>query len=112
MQRLFPPESDAMTDAQRKAAEEIVGKRGGLKGPLGLWLHVPEMARRIAPVGGYLLNEGPLPEPQREIAILVTARFWQSEYEWYAHAKLAKEAGVAPTVIAAILENKRPPLEG
>jgi 4-carboxymuconolactone decarboxylase len=112
MQRLFPPEPDAMTDAQRKAAEEIVGKRGGLKGPLGLWLHVPEMARRIAPVGGYLLQEGALPARQREIAILVTARFWQSEYEWYAHAKLAKEAGVTPEIIAAIRDGKPPKLEG
>jgi 4-carboxymuconolactone decarboxylase len=112
MQRLFPPEPDQMTDAQRKAAEEIVGKRGGLKGPLGLWLHVPEMARRIAPVGGYLLQDGQLPAAQREIAILVTARFWQSEYEWYAHAKLAREAGVAQPVIDAIMAGTRPPLSG
>ncbi len=112
MQRLFPPEPDAMSDAQRKAAEEIIGKRGRLAGPLGLWLHVPEMARRIAPVGRYLLQDGQLPAAQRQIAILVTARFWQSEYEWYAHAKLAKDAGVPQPVIDAILAGKRPPLSG
>jgi len=112
MQRLFPPTPEQMSDAQKRAAEEIIGKRGRLAGPLGLWLHVPEMARRIAPVGGYLLQDGLLPAAQREIAILVTARFWESEYEWYAHAKLARDAGVAEPVIDAILARRRPPLAG
>jgi 4-carboxymuconolactone decarboxylase len=112
MQRLFPPAQDQMSEAQQRAAEEIIGKRGRLSGPLGLWLHVPEMARRIAPVGGFLLQDGKLPAAQREIAILVTARFWQSEYEWYAHARLAREAGVAPAVIDTILTGKRPALAG
>ena len=112
MQRLFPPTPEQMSDAQKRAAGEIIGKRGRLGGPLGLWLHVPEMARRIAPVGGFLLHEGQLPAAQREIAILVTARFWQSEYEWYAHAKLARAAGVAQSVIDTILAEKRPALSG
>jgi 4-carboxymuconolactone decarboxylase len=112
MQRLFPPKQDQMTEAQRRVAEEIQRTRGGLSGPLGIWLHNPEMARHIAPVGGFLRSEGKLPGRLRELAILVTARFWKSEYEWYSHCKQAVSEGLPQVVVDAIHQGKRPTLDG
>ena len=43
-----------------------------------------------------------------ELAILVTARHWTAQFEWYAHSRLAREAGLDETIITAIREHKRP----
>ena len=37
-----------------------------------------------------------------EVAILVEAREWRAEFEWWAHVRLARRAGVSAEVIAAI----------
>lgn len=112
MQRILPPSPDGMPPAQRAAHDEIIAQLGGLSGPSGVWLHVPEMARRIAPVGVWLRKSGALPGRTREIAILVTAQVWKSEYEWYSHAKIAAAVGVPAPVIAALQKGERPPLDG
>jgi 4-carboxymuconolactone decarboxylase len=112
MQRVMPPPRDTMPASQRAVHDEIVAHLGGLSGPSGVWLHVPEMARRIAPVGVWLRKQGALPDRTREIAILVTAQFWKSEYEWYSHAKIATEVGVPAAVIDALHQGTRPPLQG
>src|SRR5258706_2950833 len=111
MQRVFPPKADQMSPEQRAVADEIQRTRGGLSGPLGIWIHNPEMARLIAPVGGYL-RSAKLPDRLRELAILVTAQFWKSEYEWYSHCKQAAAAGLPQAVIDAIHQGKRPALDG
>ena len=42
------------------------------------------------------------------MAILMTARAWGSQYEWYAHEPLALKAGLDPAVIAAIGAGRKP----
>jgi len=49
-----------------------------------------------------------LPAPLRELAILLTARHWTAQYEWYAHNKIAREAGLAGAICEAIAEGKKP----
>ena len=49
-----------------------------------------------------------LPARLNELAILVVARHWTAQYEWYAHRGLAMEAGLAPHIADAIAERKRP----
>ena len=112
MQRLLPPSADKMSPEQRAVADEIQRTRGGLSGPLGVWIHNPEMARLIAPVGGFLRSEGKLPGRLRELAILVTARFWKAEYEWYSHHKQAASEGLPQAAIDTIHQGKRPTLDG
>jgi len=43
-----------------------------------------------------------LPIELRELAILTTARFYDSEYEWHQHVDVAREAGINPATIRAI----------
>ena len=103
----IPPEK--MTQAQRKAADGITsGPRGSLRGPFNTMLRSPELADRAQRVGEYLRFHTKLPPQLKELAILVCGRHWTAQYEWYAHAKLAREAGVDPAAIAAIAEAKRP----
>ena len=47
-----------------------------------------------------------------ELAILVTAKHWNAEFEWYVHEREARAAGVADETIAAIAAGRQPALEG
>src|SRR6266853_3375343 len=49
-----------------------------------------------------------LPEALRETIIIATAREIKSQYEFYAHARLARQAGVAEDTIQAIARGTAP----
>merc|ERR1712087_414485 len=46
-----------------------------------------------------------------ELAILVTARAWTAQVEWYAHAAMARRSGITKEAIAAIAERRPPHFE-
>jgi 4-carboxymuconolactone decarboxylase len=106
----YPPlELEAMTPAQREVAEAIAsGPRGGLRGPFQAWLRSPEVAQRLQKVGEYLRFSSSVPRRLNELAILITARAWDAQFEWYAHHRLALEAGLDPAVAADIAAGRRP----
>jgi 4-carboxymuconolactone decarboxylase len=106
----FPPlHPEAMTADQRRVADAIAsGPRGGLRGPFQAWLRSPEIANRLQKVGEYLRFSSSVPRRLNELAILITARAWDAQFEWYAHHRLALEAGLDPAVAADIAEGRRP----
>ena len=110
--RRFKELTDAdMTDAQRAVHRAIAsGPRGGVRGPFNALLRSPELADRVQKVGEYVRFRSSLPAPLNELAILVTARHWGAQFEWYAHRQLALAAGLAPAVIDDIAAGKRPSL--
>ena len=98
-----------MSPAQRQAAEAIAaGPRGGLRGPFNAWLRSPELADRAQRLGEYLRFRSSVPKRLNELAILITARAWDAEFEWHAHYPLALRAGLDPAVAADIAAGKRP----
>lgn len=107
----FPILTDAeMTDAQRSVVAEIAsGPRGGVRGPFLALLHNPELARRLQGLGEYLRFQTGLPDPLVELAILVTARHFSCQYEWFAHERLARMAGLPDAIIAAVASDSTPP---
>ena len=107
--RMPPIPPDQMTEAQKKAADEIVaGPRGEVRGPYVPLLRSPELARRLQRTGEYLRFQGGLEGRQREMMILLAARHWTQQYEFSAHQALALKAGLKPNVITAIAEGRRP----
>jgi 4-carboxymuconolactone decarboxylase len=106
----FPPLARAaMTPAQTRVADAIVsGPRGGLRGPFQAWLRSPELADRLQKVGEHLRFYSTVPARLNELAILITARAWDAQFEWWAHHRLALEAGLDPAVAADIAEGRRP----
>jgi len=106
----FPPLADeAMTPDQRTVANAIrTGPRGGLRGPFQAWLRSPELAQRLQAVGEYVRFSSSIPARLNELAILITARAWDAQFEWWAHHRLALEAGLDPGIAAAIAEGRRP----
>jgi len=100
---------DRMTPAQRTVAEAIMsGPRGRMSGPFNAWLRSPELADRLQKVGEYVRFNTSLDKRLNEMAIIMTAQYWGSQYEWYAHAPLAIKAGLDPETIAALGAGKKP----
>jgi 4-carboxymuconolactone decarboxylase len=107
--RLPPIPESKLNEAQcRVRAEIAAGPRGGVRGPFDALLRSPELADRLQKVGTYVRFESSLPARLSELAILVTARYWSAQYEWYAHRKLAEKAGLAPAIADAIAARRRP----
>ena len=99
-----------MTAAQREVAAEITaGPRGEVRGPFIALLHNAELARGIQQLGEHLRFHNKLPMATLEIAVLVTAREWDCQFEWYMHDRIARKAGLDPRIIDAIAQGKEPP---
>jgi alkylhydroperoxidase family enzyme len=86
----------------------LTGPDGALEGPFNAMLVCPELGRRIQSVGEYIRFQGALPARLREFAILLVASDERSEYEWYAHASVARSLGLRENVLSEILL-RRPP---
>jgi 4-carboxymuconolactone decarboxylase len=109
MKRISPPDFAALTPEQAQVHAAIAaGPRGGVRGPLAVWLHRPALASRAQALGQYCRYETCLPPRLSELAIIVTGAIWQSDYEWAAHAPLALAAGIAPEIVDALRDGREP----
>lgn len=98
-----------MTPRQREAYQGIVsGPRKGAVGPFNALLRSPDVADRVQRVGEYVRFQSTIPAALNEMAILITGRFWGAQFEFWAHRRLAREAGLADSIIDAIAEGRRP----
>ncbi|MDP8990774.1 MAG: carboxymuconolactone decarboxylase family protein, partial [Acidobacteriota bacterium] len=106
----FPPLTwDTMTPQQKPMVQNLLaGERGGTNGPFNVTLRDPEMGDIAQKLGAQLRFHTALPNRLNEMAILMTARFWNSQYEWYSHHRNALTAGLSASVIDAIAQGKRP----
>lgn len=112
MARLTTLELDEMTAEQREVAEAIMaGPRGGLRGPFQAWLRSPELADHGQRLGAYCRFGTSLPKNLSELAIILTGKHWASQFEFYAHARLAREAGIADEAVEAIRTGGTPTFE-
>ncbi len=113
MSRLSKKSPDELTDGQREQFERISRFRqpdadGQIGGPFDPWIRSPEVARRAVSLGNFVWERTTLSRRIVELAIVVTARFWRSNVEWVAHARMAREQGVSPAVIDAVFEQVTP----
>jgi 4-carboxymuconolactone decarboxylase len=107
--RMPPIPADKWTDAQKKAAEEITsGPRKELVGPFIPLLRSPEFMSRLQKVGEYLRFNTKLGSNISEFIILIIARQWTQQFEWYSHESLALKAGIKAETIKAIADGQRP----
>ena len=110
MSRIKPLDQAALGERQRQVYAEIAGPRGGVvRGPFAIWLASnPELADRANRLGNALRSEGRLDKRLFELMVLVIARHWTAQYEWWVHAAHGREVGLSAAVISAIAE-RRPP---
>ena len=116
--KLIPPE--ALTPEQKKVADAIrsgprsavknssAAKPGPLGGPFNVWLRSPGVGDIIQNLGAEIRFRSSLPTKLNELAIIITARHWSCQYEWFAHHRLALEAGLDPAIGEDIAQGRRP----
>jgi 4-carboxymuconolactone decarboxylase len=108
-----------MNDEQTEVAERILGGRRMegrpkaeptqvLGGPFNAWMQSPKLADALQVVGEFLRFNTSLPTKLSELAILLSARHWTAQYEWYAHARMALAGGLDPRIVDAIAAGRRP----
>ena len=107
----FKPLTYAELDADQKAyvdRETAAGRRLGPGGPSNINLRSPEMADLSRELTDYLRFKSPMQRKLKEIAVMLTARFWGGQYVWYSHRQQALDAGLAPAFISALARGERP----
>ncbi len=109
MSRLPQLDETELDAEQRQVLEAMqAGPRGGAPGPLAIWLQSPGFCDPAQRLGAFVRFGSTLPPRLYEIAVLVVAAHWQTQFEWWAHARLAREGGVAQTTIEAIKAGQPP----
>lgn len=104
------PEAAAVWDTiVATRGEHVVSDTSALIGPFNAMVHAPDVGERLASLGAALRFGTSLGRRLTEVAILTVASRWQAEFEWSAHARLAREAAVPDAVIDAIGQGADPP---
>lgn len=97
------------TGAERALAERFLKEtRTGLGGPWNLMLRSPVMSEHLLEIYNYYRWKSTIPKPLMELAILVTAREWSAQFEWFAHYPIALKEGVSASLLADLRVGKRP----
>lgn len=113
MSRLSNVDATQMTAEQRRVHDEIAaGPRGTVPPPHQIWLHAPRFCEVAHKVGEYCRYQATLPQALSELAILVAGRHWRADYEWWAHSRIAREAGLPEKIIEAVRVGNYPDFSG
>jgi 4-carboxymuconolactone decarboxylase len=103
--RLPLPNREDLDDAGKKAYDRGTtpgATIAGLQGPAGIQLYSSKTAAHASALNRYLRFEAGFTGHVREVAILITAREMDSQFEWVAHEPEALKQGVPQQVIDVI----------
>jgi 4-carboxymuconolactone decarboxylase len=109
--RFAPLKADELSPAQKAWADMIAAPPRNAKfgnPPYRAYIRNPELAPRLSALSDYLRWNTSLPPRLSEFAILLTARQWTAQYEWFAHYPLALKAGLDPKILADVAAGRRP----
>lgn len=107
--RFKPLTWEQLTPEQRTMVNDLLaGTRTSLNGPFNALLRSPETGNLAQKLGEHMRFRTSVPRRLNEMAILLTARWWSAQYEWYAHRTLALSAGLNAAVIDDIQAGRRP----
>jgi 4-carboxymuconolactone decarboxylase len=90
---------------------ELVNDEGGLIGPFNAFVHAPGVGRHLSALGGRLRFKTSIPRRLSELAIITVGAGWKAEFEWWVHARMAREHGVSDVVLDAIGRGDDPPFD-
>ncbi len=109
--RLPLPKREALDEQGKRVYDSVLDPKrptlAGFQGPAGIWLHSTRVGEPFREMNRILRAEVPLEPRLRELAILVTAREFDSQFEWTAHEPVALKEGLDPKVLD-IVKFRRP----
>jgi 4-carboxymuconolactone decarboxylase len=89
----------------------VVTADGGLAGPFNAFVTAPGTGQRLSSLGATLRFGTSIERRLTEVAIITIGARWRAEFEWWAHARMAREHGIADAVVDAIGRGENPPFE-
>jgi 4-carboxymuconolactone decarboxylase len=95
-----------MTPEQKVLTDRALAGRGTI-GTFNILLRSPGLSEAIRGTAGSRAGS-PLSTKQYELAIIINARYWTTQFEWLVHHRSAVQAGVSEATVAAIAEGRRP----
>jgi 4-carboxymuconolactone decarboxylase len=104
------PEQKTFVDAVLKSprgSREFLSATPVLS-PMGILLPSPVMGTLFEQAQAYARFGSSNPPKYNELAIIIAARIWNSNYAWRAHSGSARAAGIGPDIIESIRLGKRP----
>jgi 4-carboxymuconolactone decarboxylase len=108
--RLPLPEREQLDEQARQTYDSLAdpagGSLAGLRGPGGIRLHSPAVSNGLRPVNLHLRQPDVIDPRTRELAILVTAREHDCQFEWAAHETEARKEGVSDEIIDIVRNRK------
>jgi len=110
--RFKPLTWETMTPEQKNMTRAVLGgQRGHMQGPYNVLLRSPEVGQLAQQFGAQTRFHSSLPLALNELAILMVARDWTAQFVWWAHRRIAEEAGLPPALIQAIAQRQTTPLD-
>lgn len=116
--RITPITYDQTTPQQRQVWESLlttrgdpsrlVGEDGALVGPFNSMIASPDIGGRISELGSAVRFRNSVDNRLLELAIITVGAHWRSNFEWYAHSRMAADAGIDRSVIDALAEGTTP----
>ena len=101
---------DGVVGSRGVAGGELVSDDGGLVGPFNAFVLAPGVGRHLSALGGRLRFRTSIDRRLSELTIITVGARWRAEFEWYAHAAMAREQGVPGPVVDAIGRGAEPPI--
>lgn len=101
----------ALSARQKEILAQLTRGRGRVLTPYKVWIHSPDLAEPMETMGTQLNKKSSLSPLEVEIAILVVALFWQSDYVIQAHLRHGRREGVAESAIEALMSGRRATFE-
>jgi 4-carboxymuconolactone decarboxylase len=122
--RIGPLVPESLTGDQRALYDTIIGgprsagrqrqsltaNDGALVGPFNAMLLSPPVGMAVQALGAALRFETVLTDRQRELAILLVAATWKSDFERLAHEAISRSVGLTDNEIEALARGDAPPL--
>jgi 4-carboxymuconolactone decarboxylase len=105
--RFKPLTYEQMNPQQRKMTDIAVAQRG-TGGSFNINVRDPDGGQLLFNMGDRVRFHMSVPDKLKELAIIITARYWGAQFEWLAHHRAAVQAGFSEDKVKAIAEGRRP----
>ncbi|MEM7273254.1 MAG: hypothetical protein AAF547_09265 [Actinomycetota bacterium] len=118
MSRATPLRYEDADDEQRKVWDALAESRGGgvglagddgaLVGPFNAMVSSPKIGRRVSALGHAIRFQNSVENRLLELAICTVGAHWRSNFEWWAHRRMAVEAGIDEAILDALAAGEAP----
>lgn len=94
--------------SSRGDSANLVGPDGGLVGPFNAMVSSPGIGKRTGALGAKIRFENSVDNRLLELAICTVGAHWRSNFEFWAHGRMAVEAGIDQATIDSLAAGQAP----